>query len=194
VDPGPPPGGLIGVSISLPEPWRGHLTAWRAKAGDPLADLVVPHVTLLGPTAVADEDRPEIHAHLSRVAAAHRPFDMELRGTGTFQPVSPVVFVAIAEGISACEQLEAAVRAGPLHRELRFPYHPHITVAQEVTAEQLNVAYMGLADFVARFKVDSFAAFEQDGAGHWHPLHRYRLGKPVPRARARRTRSESAGG
>ena len=39
---------------------------------------------------------------------------MRLRGTGTFRPVSPVVFVNVAEGISRCELLADAVRRGPL--------------------------------------------------------------------------------
>ena len=39
---------------------------------------------------------------------------MYLRGTATFLPVSPVVFVALAQGISACERLSDAIRTGPL--------------------------------------------------------------------------------
>ena len=78
---------------------------------------------------------PAVEEHLAAVAAAHLPFTLHLRGTGTFRPVTQVVFVAVAAGISECELLAAAIRAAPeLHREARFPYHPHVTVAQDVAA------------------------------------------------------------
>ena len=49
---------------------------------------------------------------------------MHLRGTGTFRPVSPVVFVSLVEGISQCEQLADAVRRGPLAIDLALPVPP----------------------------------------------------------------------
>ena len=45
---------------------------------------------------------------------------MHLRGIGTFPPVSPVVFVTVAEGVSSCEQLAAPSR-GPLDVDIAFP-------------------------------------------------------------------------
>ena len=53
--------------------------------------------------------------------AADEPWRSELRGTGTFRPVSPVVFIQVARGIPACEQLEATVRRGVLERDLSRP-------------------------------------------------------------------------
>ena len=43
-------------------------------------------MTLLPPTALADLD-PVID-HLQAVARRHEPFEVELRGTGTFRPLS----------------------------------------------------------------------------------------------------------
>ena len=67
---------------------------------------------------------PEIEEHLRAVAADEQPFDIQLRGTGTFRPVSPVVFVQLAAGIGECERLEQRVRSGPLARELPLPVPP----------------------------------------------------------------------
>ena len=83
---------------------------------------------------------------------------MHLAGTGTFRPTSPVVFIQIATGVSHCELLERAIRRGPLARELDFPYHPHVTVAQEVADAALDEAYDGLSGFVARFPVEQLRA------------------------------------
>jgi hypothetical protein len=45
---------------------------------------------------------------------ARAPFEVHLRGSATFRPVSPVVFVPLVRGISECERVEAQVRSGPL--------------------------------------------------------------------------------
>lgn len=124
----------IGVAIGIPEPWGSELVRHRIEAGDPLAEQVPPHVTLLPPTEVDSEGLRAVEEHLRAVAARHRPFDLHLRGTGTFRPVTDVVFVVVARGISECELLQADVRGGPLVRELHFPYHPHVTVAHDVPA------------------------------------------------------------
>jgi 2'-5' RNA ligase len=159
----------LGVAISVPDPWRAELTGWRERVGDPEAGRVFPHVTLLPPTGVPAAAMPEIEDHLAAAAAAYRPFEIHLAGTGTFRPVSDVVFVVVAAGIAQCEQLEARVRSGPLARETRFPYHPHVTIAHDIPHEGLDRAYDGLAGFDARFPVAGFTVFEQETGGVWVP-------------------------
>ena len=158
---------IVGVAISVPDPWRSVLTGWRKRVGDPEAVRVPPHVTLLPPTEVPADALPDIDAHLAAVAAAHAPFELRLSGTGTFRPVSDVVFVVVAAGIAHCEQLEQQVRSGPLHRETRFPYHPHVTVAHDIPHDALDEAYEGLTAFEARFPVPGFTVFEQETEGVW---------------------------
>jgi 2'-5' RNA ligase len=169
---------VLGIVVPIPEPWAQLLVDWRAKVGDPQASLVPPHVTLLPPTEVAVADRTSISAHLAEVARCHPPFEMHLSGTGTFSPVSEVVFVTVAKGIGNCELLATAVRSGPLARQLSFPYHPHVTVAHDVPAEMLEFAYNGLADLSAAFPVEAFTEFEQTPSGAWTVAREYRLTGP----------------
>ena len=169
---------VVGVVVAVPEPWAQLLVDWRAKVGDPQAQLVPPHVTLLPPTEVPREARPEITTHLGRVAAGHPPFDVHLQGTGTFRPVSEVVFVAVARGIADCELIAADVRSGPLARALAFPYHPHVTVAQDVASDMLDLAYSGLSEMTAEFRVEEFTEFEQQPGGEWAVVGEYRLSGP----------------
>ena len=42
----------IGVAIEVPDPHGPELQRWRADFGDPLADAIPAHVTLLPPTVV----------------------------------------------------------------------------------------------------------------------------------------------
>jgi 2'-5' RNA ligase len=158
----------IGVAFDIPEPWGGQLTQRRARAGDPQARYVPAHLTLLGPTDVEPRLLSGVEEHLAEVAAGYPPYALHLRGTGTFRPVTEVVFVTVAAGISECEQLAAAIGAAePLRRETRFPYHPHVTVAQDVSAAALDEVYDDLASFSARFQVDRFTLFEHGGDGRW---------------------------
>jgi 2'-5' RNA ligase len=180
----------IGVAVGIPEPWGSQLDARRAAAGDPMSRFIPAHLTLLGPTEI--EQSPEatrrIEKHLATVASAHRPFQLHLRGTGTFRPVTEVVFVAVAAGISECERLAEAIRSGPLHRDLHFPYHPHVTVAHDVPADALDHVYDELANFEARFLVDGFTLYGHGSDGHWHPERWFTLG-----ARAGRFGEPSSG-
>jgi 2'-5' RNA ligase len=174
----PPETAVLGIVVPVPEPWAQLLVDWRAKVGDPQAGEVPPHVTLLPPTEVTVADRTAISAHLAEVARAHPPFDMHLAGTGTFSPVTDVVFVAVARGIGNCEMIANDVRRGPLARALSFPYHPHVTVAHDVPSDMLEFAYSGLADLSAEFRVEHFTEFEQTPSGAWAIAREYRLTGP----------------
>lgn len=169
-------GSVVGVAIAIPQPHASVLAKWRREVGDPAADLVFPHVTLLPPTAVAADAMPEVESHLAAAAAAHHPFVMHLSGTGTFQPTSAVVFIQVATGVSDCEVLERRIRCGVLARELEFPYHPHVTVAQDIDGARLDEAYEGLAGFVARFRVDSLVLFSRGPDGRWEWRKQFPLG------------------
>ena len=68
------------------------------------------------------------------------------------------------------------MRSGPLARETRFPYHPHVTVAHDIPQYGLDRAYEGLAGFEARFPVQAFTVFEQETGGVWVPRKDFALG------------------
>jgi 2'-5' RNA ligase len=169
----------IGVAVALPEPYASELRDFRASFGDTEAEAVPTHVTLLPPTEVDSGALGEVQQHLGLVARRHRAFPMRLRGTGTFRPVSPVVFVAVARGISECELLAGAVRSGPLDVETAFPYHPHVTVAHDVPTDMLDMASAGLAELQAEFRVSSFTEFEQLPDGAWAVAREYPLTGPA---------------
>jgi 2'-5' RNA ligase len=166
----------IGVSVAVPDPWGAELQDYRVALGDPAAALIPTHITLLPPIDVEDDLLAGIHDHLAQVAAGARPFRAHLRGTGTFRPVSPVVFVNVVEGISGCEALASAVRRGPLAIEAQFPYHPHVTVAHHLAEPLLDRAFEELSGFDVSFTVDHFSLYEhRDGHG-WIPVRGFVLG------------------
>jgi 2'-5' RNA ligase len=170
----------IGVAIAIPDPYGSELQAWREKFGDPLARAIPTHITLLPPTEVAAAALPAIEEHLRWVAEVEQPFEIHLRGTGTFRPVSPVVFIRLATGISNCERVERSVRSGPLGRALKFNYHPHVTVAHDLCDELLDRAFETLSDYEARFEVWGFSLYEHGTDGVWRPQRDFCFGRPLP--------------
>ncbi len=172
-----PPGSTrIGVAIAIPEPFRSQLQQAREEAGDPLACLIPPHITLLGPTVVADDHLGVAEEHLTSVARNAGPFRVHLRGSASFRPISPVVFVQVVEGIAECEQLERAVRSGPLRQDLRFNYHPHVTVAHEVPEVNLDSAFEAMASYEAQFPVEHIHLYAHGTDNQWRPQRQFALG------------------
>lgn len=169
----------LGVAIPVPDPHGADLQQWRERFGDPTARIIPPHVTLLPPINVSGGDFEKVDEHLRGVAASEPPFRMFLRGTATFRPVSPVVFVQVALGIGDCERIEQKVRNGPLDRDLEFPYHPHVTVAHDLPDEVLDVAFDELASYRADFVVNRFSLYEHGTDGVWRPVRTYPLAAPA---------------
>uniref|UniRef100_A0AAU3GSE9 2'-5' RNA ligase family protein n=1 Tax=Streptomyces sp. NBC_01401 TaxID=2903854 RepID=A0AAU3GSE9_9ACTN len=168
----------LGVSIAVPEPYGSLLQERRASFGDPAAYGIPTHVTLLPPTGTEAAGLPAIETHLSQIATACRPFPMRLSGTGTFRPLSPVVYVQVVEGASACSWLQKRVReaSGPLVRELQFPYHPHVTVAHGIDEEAMDRAYEELSSYEAAWTCGSFALYEQGVDGVWRKINEFPFG------------------
>jgi 2'-5' RNA ligase len=64
------------------------------------------------------------------------PFDIELTGLQLF-PVTEVIYLDVGAGASELRRMHAAMNAGSLESQEPFPYHPHITLAQEVPHEDV---------------------------------------------------------
>jgi 2'-5' RNA ligase len=166
----------IGVSIAVPDPQGSSLQDYRVALGDDTALHIPTHITLAPPSELAPEVLPAVTEHLRAAAARSRPFRVSLRGTGTFRPVSPVVFIGVVEGISECELLAESVRSGPLAVDAGFPYHPHVTVAHHLSEEQLDRAFAELAGYEAGFAVTEFWLYVHDEDSGWQPTQSFALG------------------
>lgn len=167
----------VGVAVAVPEPWGSLLQERRAGYGDRLAWTIPTHITLLPPTQVPEARLPEVDRHLADAASYVEPFVVELRGTATFRPVTPTVYVVVAQGVGSCEQLEARVRSGPLRRRLQFPYHPHVTLAFDVPDDALDRAFAESADLDATFTVTEIVRYELGEEGVWSPACSYALAR-----------------
>lgn len=171
---GPPV--TIGVAIAVPEPYGGRLQEARRRYGDPLADLIQTHITVAGPREVGRDRIPGIKAHLAEVAARHPPYRVVLDGTGTFRPVTRVVFMRVTDGAGSCAGLARDVRAGPLEGATPYPYHPHVTLAHDVPDACLDAAQQDLADEHLEFVADAVSLYVCGENDYWRPVRSFALG------------------
>lgn len=151
--------------------------------GDRMATKIPTHITLVPPVWIENEDMDEVRSFLADAAAEFAPFTVHLRGTGTFRPVSPVVFVVLARGISGCERVALRLRRGPLAAELSFPYHPHVTVAHDLPDDLLDRAFDELANYECTFKVSDFHLYVHDVEDGWQPTDTFELSAEAERGR-----------
>jgi 2'-5' RNA ligase len=155
----------LGVILGFPPGIAEELQRWRASFGDPMATVIPAHITLV--TTTPTDDWEAARDHVRAVARTQAPFMVTIAGTGSFRPVSPVVFINVEEGFEACVELHEKLQTGPLARELPFAYHPHVTIAHDVAPESLDEAETVLKDYRATFPVVSMGLYEHDADGIW---------------------------
>jgi 2'-5' RNA ligase len=115
-----------------------------------------------------------------------------IAGTGTFRPVSPVVFINVEDGFTDCVDLHEKLQQGPLQRALPFAYHPHVTIAHDVAPESLDEAETVLENYRATFPVVSMGLYEHDADGIWQLREELDFGNETDHHAG--TRSADAGG
>ena len=169
----------MGVAIAVPEPHGSLLREMRAAFGDQLAQTVPSHITLLPPLEVDLHDLDEICGRLDTAAGAVPSFRVRLQGTGTFRPVSPVVYVRVYSGYVATGVLAGQLRLAIGAPKAEFPFHPHVTVAHHLDDPALDHADDVLRGYECEFEVDEFAHYRHDDAAGWQPKRHFSLA-PAP--------------
>ncbi|WP_331460659.1 2'-5' RNA ligase family protein [Arthrobacter sp. zg-Y750] len=164
----------VGIVIAVPEPMASELRAARASFGDPMAAVIPAHITLVTTTETTDWDATL--RHVREVATCQEPFRVTLQGTSSFRPVSPVVYLNVDEGFDECIALHKEFQSGPLARNLAFPFHPHVTVAHDVSEQSMDEAVQRLDGYSASFTVDCVGLYEHDATGLWKLHEHLQLG------------------
>jgi 2'-5' RNA ligase len=116
-----------------------------------------------------------VDAHLRGVAAGAAPFTVRLHRSGSFRPVTQTSFVVVAEGADDCAALADAVRTGPLRRRLPFPYHPHVTMAVDLSDEVHDRVEGEMATFSAEFAATELERYVLAEHGVWEPVAAFPL-------------------
>lgn len=176
------------VALLIPPPASIEIDALRRALGDRQFGKIDPHITIVPPINLRDDDVAEAMATVDAAAAGCAPCELTLGPVETFGPTSPVRFLRV-EPAAPVEVLHAACWTGVFDREEKRPFHPHVTI--DIDGGPTDVADPALrllAGFTTDVRVDEVTLLEHhhDDAGRrWEPFSRYPLrGRAAPPAPA----------
>lgn len=144
------------------------------------------HVTVLPPRPLECGEDPE--ATIEKLADDCRetaPFTVELGAVEIF-PQSNVVYMEIARGGEELQRLYRALNCGSLEFRECFPYHPHMTIAQWLTADEAPAQAAKARERWAAwtgertFEVKAMTLVRNVGPTTWEDLAELPLGTEVP--------------
>lgn len=170
---------LLGVYISLPEPYQSYVRNCRINLGDPFAYSCPVHITLLPPTVIKKDKKDDFINSLERVVSNFSPFWIAVRGVSSFIPVSNVAYIPLISGDNSCKDLYTKIlELDALENYVkRFDYYPHITVSYNVVEEDLLEIENAFEDFSACFISSKICVDEVDSDGHSKNIKIISLGK-----------------
>lgn len=167
----------LGVVLLLPEPVTTEVNALRRALGDHAYGAVPPHITLVPPVNVREEDIDTAAALLRAAAAGERePLRVHLGPVRTFHPVTPVVYLEVGGDVEAIHRLRAAVFHAPLAREIDFHFVPHVTLGDEVDDAAITGAVASLGGYGADVVLDRVTLMEEGEDRIWRPIADATLG------------------
>lgn len=178
------------VVVYVPEPVRSEVDALRKAFGDASLHRIAPHVTLVPPVNVADEDVADAVSAVDAAAAGAEPFTVELGPPETFLPVTPVLYLHVGgeEARAALGGLRTRAFAAPLARPVGRDFEPHVTLGRARRAKhRIEAAITAFGDYRAMFTAGALTLVEllrpDDGPQVWTPVHESPLGGPAVVAR-----------
>jgi len=142
------------------------------------------HITALPPRPLF-HDVKETVCQIAEDSRGIPPFWIELGGVQVFE-ASHVIYIEPARGAREIRELYHALNAGPLQYEECFPYHPHITVAQDLPPEDsrrlVSIARERWAQYEGPrgFLLSSLSFVQNVAPDIWADVAAIPLAMPVP--------------
>lgn len=143
------------------------------------------HVTILPPRPLAvrpDEAWDYIHPIIKDLPA----FAVKTASVEIFESTS-VIFVNLATGRDELRQMHDRLNRGPVHSDEPFPYHPHVTLAQDLRPEDVRqvfeTAKARWAEYTGErsFSTDTVTFVQNTSCNRWLDLAHCNLGVPTVR-------------
>jgi 2'-5' RNA ligase len=170
----------LGVVLVVPQPIATQVDGLRRALGDGALGRIEPHVTLVPPVNVAERDLPKAFSIVRAAAATVPPLSLRLGPVTTFVPVNPVAYLSVGgEGqvLDALERLRRACLHAPLDRSQDHGFVPHVTVAEELAGDRLEVVARVMADFSVDVTFDRVHVLAEQPGRVWRPVADALLGE-----------------
>lgn len=176
----------LALALLIPAPVRREVDGLRRAVGDPTRESIAPHVTLVPPVNVREDELAAGMAMLRSVAAWTEPLRFTLGPVATFHPVTPVLYLTVggdANALGRLHELRQAVFQRPFERRVDHDFVPHVTLHPNLDDEGIAGGLRLLRHYRAPIRVDRLHVLEQreQGAGRprWVPLADARFAAPA---------------
>jgi len=169
---------LFSLVAYIPDPLGSFLDRLRQEFV-PACNLKA-HVTILPPRPMSADVEGATDLVRSRIRELS-PFEVRLTDVEVFSMTS-VVYLSVGTGFSDLCQMHEILNVNGLHFKEPYPYHPHITVAQQMAPEQVEGVYelarRRWAEFGydRSFKVEAVTFVQGTNTGEWIDLAGYPIG------------------
>ena len=170
------------VALIVPPPVAVEVDALRRALGDRQLGKIDPHVTLVPPINLREDDIADALAVVQAAARRSSAMTLTLGPVATFNESSPVRFLAV-DPWDPVTALYRACWSGVLERDEKRPFHPHVTIDIDGgVTDGPDPAIDLLAGYRAEVLVDRVTVLENvdvdepDLKRVWEPYTSYRLG------------------
>lgn len=170
------------VALLIPPPTSVEVDGLRRALGDRQLGKIDPHVTIIPPINLREDEIGDALAVVQAAARLAKPMELQLGPVATFSESSPVRFLAVDpwEPVTA---LYRACWSGVLEREEKRSFHPHVTIDIDGgPTEGRDRALDLLAGYRAGVRVDRVTVLENVDTDDpllkrvWEPYTSYRFG------------------
>jgi 2'-5' RNA ligase len=142
------------------------------------------HLTVL-PPRVLHESELSARETLEEVCRLVEPFSVTLGDVETFCPLTPTVFIRVANGAYRMRELHDRLNAGALASREEWPYMPHLTIVKMSAEIQAQQAYEVASDRWNKFdgsrdiQVSELIFVRENEQNCWVDLAEVRLGRQL---------------
>lgn len=143
------------------------------------------HVTVLPPRPLdPNADLPATIQELADEARQASPIEIALGEIEVF-PVTDVIYLSIARGERELHALHENLNSGQLEYDGPYPFHPHVTIAQNIepgkVGEFADIARRRWAVYTGsrRFNVDCLSFVQNIAPNMWLDLAKLPMAVPV---------------
>jgi len=135
-----------------------------------------PHITLRSEVETDEAGLKAVADQLLEITKNASAFDISIPKVGTFKPINNVIYLKV-DASEPLYDLNKSLHIDALGGPAEYQYVPHITLAQGITADELDDIYGQLRMTAIDFKetIDRIHLLYQLENGSWTVFETYRL-------------------
>lgn|SRR5699024_2340433 len=147
------------------------------KRYDPKYSFIAPHITLKYAFDMDEQLRNQLIKELKNIAAETKPFQIEIEKISSFSPVSNAIYFKI-ENTDMLTELNEKMHSGIFPPEREHAFIPHVTIAQDLPADEYSDIYSSLRMTEVNFTdtIDRFELCREGEDGVWKTVESFRFG------------------